>query len=184
MKSLHPARPYGSDGVFGDEYWDWIHQPKFNGWRFLADLATGEVFNRKGGKAKNESLVLKRLKGFGFKSRFVDGEICGMRTKTGAGTIIVIDSFDPENPKPIQGRLKEFEEIEPASFNVRSNALLRMPSLNHKNLRHCWQEMDYQNKKAGETIWEGFVSKKDSKYPWLKNPDWVSMEWHKMRITP
>lgn len=182
MKSLHPARPADSFGVFGNEYANWIHQPKWNGWRFLADLATGEIFNRKGGRAKNESLVLKRLKSFGFKSRYVDGEICGMRTKAGKGTIIIIDSFDPDKPKPIKERLKEFEEIESASFNIRENALLRMPNLDHKNLRRCWQEMEFVNNRHNETLWEGFVSKNDTKYPWTKNPNWVSPEWHKMRI--
>lgn len=182
MKPIFPARPASTSSVWGKDYREWLHQPKANGWRFLADLKTGKVFNRHGGHAKNESLVLKRLSTFDFKSRFVDGEIMGMRTAHGRGTIIVIDSFDPENPKPIESRLAEFCEIEPASFSIKPNSLLRMPSLDFKSLKQCWQEMEFINNRNNEVVWEGFVSKKDSKYPFLKNPNHSSMDWHKMRI--
>jgi hypothetical protein len=47
--------------------------------------------------------------GAGIKSRFVDCEIMGQRTKTGKGTIVVMDAFDPANPKPYAERMKEIE---------------------------------------------------------------------------
>ena len=183
MKSPLPARPVAcAHNVYGDEYADYIHQPKANGWRFLFDQATGLVMNRHGVKAKNSELVLERLKGIEIKARYIDGEIMGMRTRTAKGTIILIDAFDPANPLPISERLKLIEEIEPASYEVKANALLRMPTLSHHKLKACWAEMDYQNQKAGEVLWEGFVSKDDQKYPFITNPAYCSPEWHKMRI--
>ena len=168
--------------VYGDEYADFVHQPKANGWRFLFDQATGLIMNRHGVKAKNSELVLERLKGIEIKARYIDGEIMGMRTRTAKGTIILIDAFDPSNPLPRAERLKLIEEIEPASYEVKANALLRMPRLDHGKLKACWAEMDYQNQKAGEVLWEGFVSKDDQKYPFITNPAYCSHEWHKMRI--
>jgi hypothetical protein len=183
MKSPLPARPVAcAHNVYGDEYADYIHQPKANGWRFLFDQATGLVTNRHGVKAKNSELVLERLKGIEIKARYIDGEIMGMRTRSAKGTIILIDAFDPVNPLPISERLKLIEEIEPASYEVKANALLRMPRLDHDKLKACWAEMDYQNQKAGEVLWEGFVSKDDQRYPWISNPSYCSPQWHKMRI--
>jgi len=183
MKSPLPARPVACPvSVYRKEYAKRINQPKANGWRFLLDQATGLVTNRHGVKAKNSELVLERLKGVDIKARYIDGEIMGMRTRSAKGTIILIDAFDPANPLPISERLKLIEEIEPASYEVKANALLRMPRLDHDKLQACWAEMDYQNQKAGEVLWEGFVSKDDQKYPFITNPAYCSPEWHKMRI--
>ncbi len=183
MTSPKPARPSPCEGsVYCKKYSNHIHQPKANGWRFLFDQATGLVMNRHGVKAMNSELVLERLKGIEIKARYIDGEIMGMRTRAAKGTIILIDAFDPANPKPIAERLKLIEKIEPASYMVKANSLLRMPILCHSKLKACWAEMDYQNQKAGEVLWEGFVSKDDQRYPWISNPNHRSPEWRKMRI--
>ena len=183
MTSHFPAKPVPCvRNVYGKEYANYINQPKANGWRFLFNQATGVVMNRYGTRAKNSELVLERLKGTNINAKYIDGEIMGMRTRAAKGTIILIDAFDPSDPKPIAERLKLIEEIEPASFEVKPNSLLRMPNLAHNKLRKCWQEMDYQNQRAGEVLWEGFVSKDDQKYPWTTNPSNFSPELHKMRI--
>ena len=98
---------------------------------------------------------------------------------SGKGSFIVIDACEPV---PYDKRRKLFEHLEVASFEARSNALMRMPNLDHSKLRAIWQEMDFQNNKAGETIFEGFVMKKDTKYPWTQKPSYFSPQWHKMRI--
>ena len=104
----------------------------------------------------------------------------GQREKIGVGTITVIDVFDPQNPKPYAQRVKEFEHIEAASFSLRQNALLRMPRLAHHKIKAIWEEMNFQNR--GGLVWEGFVMKKDERYPAIPNPAYCSLEWHKWRI--
>jgi len=181
MKSYFPARPVGAaDAPWSETYQDWAIEPKANGWRGWFDQKEGIAYNRHGKVASNAPLMFERLATAGIKSRFVDCEIMGMREKKAVGTIIVIDAFDPDNPKPYAQRVKEFEEIEPASFNLKTNALLRMPRLNHKNLKAIWQEMNYHNR--GGLVWEGFVMKNDERYPFVTNPSYCSLDWHKWRI--
>jgi hypothetical protein len=181
MKSLFPARPVGAaEAPWSETYEDWAIEPKANGWRGLLDQQEGIAYNRKGGIATNSKLVIERLAGAGIKSRFVDCEIMGMREKVGVGTIIVIDAFNPANPKPYGERVKEFEHIEPASFALRQNALLRMPRLDHKKLKAIWEDMNFHNRSG--LVWEGFVMKQDDSYPWVKNPNYCSLSWHKYRI--
>jgi hypothetical protein len=55
-----------------------------------------------------------------------------------------------------------------------------MPRLNHKKLKAIWEEMNFQNR--GGLVWEGFVMKKDDRYPFVTNPSYCSLDWHKWRI--
>jgi len=179
MKSF-PARPSSCDApAWNSCYSSFFIEPKFNGWRILIDQERNEVWNRKGQRSSLEIQVLRRIRNARIKSRWIDGEWLGQRTKAGAGSFIVIDACEPI---PYSERRKLFEHLEVASFKPRSDALLRMPNLPHSRLRACWDEMEFQNNKAGETIFEGFVMKKDAKYPWVQNPNYYSPEWQKMRI--
>jgi hypothetical protein len=103
----------------------------------------------------------------------------GNRTKTGQNTLVLIDVVEP---LPYAERRKKFAKLKPLSFEVADNALLRMPTFKHERLKAIWEEMDFQNRRAGETIFEGFVMKKDDGYPVLTNPNHNNAEWHKMRI--
>jgi hypothetical protein len=169
-----------ADPAWSETYQGWHIEPKANGWRGWFDQKLGIAYNRHGKVASNAKLMVERLAGAGIKSRFIDCEIMGMREKRGIGTIIVIDAFDPDNPKPYAQRVKEFEEIEPASFDLKQNALLRMPRLNHKKLKAIWEEMNFQNRNG--LVWEGFVMKKDDRYPFIADPSYCSPSWHKWRI--
>jgi len=181
VKSYYPARPVGAfDPAWSETYKDWHIEPKANGWRGWFDQKLGIAYNRHGKAASNAGLMLERLANAGIKSRFIDCEIMGMREKAGLGTIIVIDAFDPDNPKPYSQRVKEFEEIEPASFRLKQNALLRMPRLAHHKLKAIWQEMDFENRNG--LVWEGFVMKQDTPYEALENPKFHSHTWHKWRL--
>ena len=93
----------------------------------------------------------------------------------------MIDAFDPNNPKPIQDRLKEIEEVQIAPFALQPGKVYRMPTFDIKNIKALWWEMDRHNRN-GEVLWEGFVSKNDKAYPWIKKPSWCSVEWHKWRL--
>lgn len=181
MKSYYPARPVGAEeAAWSDAYKNWHIEPKANGWRGWFDQELGIAYNRHGKTAHNYRLMVEKLSGAGIKSRFIDCEIMGMREKTGEGTLIVIDAFDPNNPKPYSQRVKEFEEIEPASFRLKKNALLRMPRLNHSKLKTIWQEMDFENRNG--LVWEGFVMKQETPYEVLENPKHFSNTWHKWRL--
>ena len=175
-----PARPQGCTAPAWDSsYADHAIEPKFNGWRMVIDQQERKVFNRHGERAKYEGDILKTLGRTKIHSRFLDCEWMGNRTKTGQNTLIIIDVMEP---LPYAERRKVFSKIKPASFELPDNALLRMPTFKHEKLKAIWKEMEFQNRKAGETIFEGFVMKKDDRYPSQTDPHSYCGEWHKMRI--
>jgi len=181
-----PARPVGSAVPASHEEFakDTAIEGKLNGWRGWFDQQTGLGYNRHGQLASNHNLMAERLVGAGIKSRFIDCEIMGQRTKTGKGTIVVMDAFDPAKPKPYAERMKEIEHLEAVTFDVPQNKLLRFVQLAHSKINSIWEEMNFQNNKAGETIWEGFVMKaiNDGKYPFITHPNYCSHAWQKQRI--
>jgi hypothetical protein len=186
MKSLIPlpARPDGSSVPASDQAYakDCAIEGKLNGWRGLFNQKTGIGYNRHGKIASNHNLMVERLANAGIKAPFIDCEIMGQRTNTGKGTIVVMDAFDPENPKPYAERMKEIEHLEAVTFDVQPNKLLRFVRLAHHKINSIWEEMNYQNNKAGEVVWEGFVMKALGKYPFITNPNYTSPEWQKQRI--
>jgi hypothetical protein len=177
----HPARPVGAYELpFSETYSAHAIEPKANGCRGLFNQDTGIGYNRHGQVSFSHNLMAERLKGCGIKSRWIDCEIMGRREKKGLGTIIIIDAFDLENPKPYAERVQEFEHITPAPFDLPTNALLRMPRLDHSRLKQIWEEMNAQN--VGGLVWEGFVMKNDNRYPAISKPTYCSHEWHKYRF--
>jgi hypothetical protein len=186
MKSINPAKPVASLlPAHHDEFADgFAHEGKLNGWRGLFNQKTGIGYNRYGQIASNHNLMVERLANAGIKSPYIDCEIMGQRTKTGKGTIVVMDAFDPENPKPYAERMKEIEHLEAVTFDVQSNKLLRFVRLAHSKIKSIWEEMEFVNNRAGETIWEGFVMKAldDGKYPFITKPSYCSYQWLKQRI--
>jgi len=181
-----PARPIGSAVPANhDEFSDGFSiEGKLNGWRGWFDQETKQGYNRHGKFASNHNLMADMILGAGIKSRFVDCEIMGQRTKAGKGTIVVMDAFDPANPKPYAERMKEIEHLEAVTFDVPDNKLLRFVRLAHHKINSIWEEMNFQNNKAGEVVWEGFVMKalNDGKYPFITNPNYCSPAWQKQRI--
>lgn len=174
MKSLIlPARPIAGE-------LEGVIQPKANGHRLLIDQQERLVMNRHGEIKKEANEVWSKIEGLGIKTRYIDAELM-VRTQTGRGSIILIDAFDPQNPKPIQERLKEIEEVQIAPFALQPGKVYRMPTFDIKNIKALWWEMDRHNRN-GEVLWEGFVSKNDKAYPWIKKPSWCSVEWHKWRL--
>ena len=186
MKSLIPlpARPDGSAVPASDKIYakDSAIEGKLNGWRGLFHQKTGIGYNRHGKIASNHNLMVERLANAGINAPYIDCEIMGQRTRTGKGTIVVMDAFDPANPKPYAERMKEIEHLEAVTFDVPDNRLLRFVRLAHSKINSIWEEMNYQNHRAGEVIWEGFVMKDLGKYPFITNPRYISPEWQKQRI--
>ena len=184
--SIHPARPQASAVPANhEEFSDGFSiEGKLNGWRGLFNQKTGIGYNRHGKIASNHNLMVERLANAGIKAPYIDCEIMGQRTKTGKGTIVVMDAFDPANPKPYAERMKEIEHLEAVTFDVQPNKLLRFVRLAHHKINAIWDEMNFQNNKAGEVIWEGFVMKaiNDGKYPFITNPSYCSPAWQKQRI--
>jgi hypothetical protein len=180
MTSFLPARPvHASVPAWDDCFEDHAIEGKANGWRILIDQETMTAQNRKGGRSTLEAEVMAKVSEANIPCRYLDCEWMGQRTKTGAGTLILIDTCEP---LPYAERMKKLEHIEPVGFQIKSNALLRMNRLDHSMLKACWSEMEFVNNTAGEVVWEGFVMKKDDKYPWTKNTSHYSYEWKKMRI--
>jgi len=177
----HPARPVGAAVPPWDNYYSEHRiEAKGNGWRGWFDQKEGIGYNRHGQIASNQRLMQERLTNCGIKSRWIDCELMGMRERVGLGTILIIDCFDPANPKPLAERAKEFAHIEQASFALPQNKLLRMPVIEHDKCAEAWEEMNQHNR--GGLLWEGFVMKKDDRYPAIQDPSYCSLEWHKWRI--
>jgi hypothetical protein len=180
MTSFFPARPQGCTApAWTASYADHAIEPKLNGWRMVIDQQERKVFNRHGERAKFECDILATLGRTKIASRYLDCEWMGNRTCTGQNTLVLIDVVEP---LPYAERRKKFAKLKPLSFEVADNALLRMPTLKHERLKAIWQEMDFQNRRAGETIFEGFVMKRDDCYPKQTDPHSYCGEWHKMRI--
>jgi len=180
LKDL-PARPVGANLPPWDKFYkDWAIEPKANGWRGWFNQKTGIGYNRAGQIASNAKLMQERFAHCKIKSPWIDCELMGMRESVGRETIIVIDCFDPDNPKPYKQRVREFYFLQPAPFELRPFSLYRMPRFSHKDLKAVWAEMDFQNRNC--LVWEGFVMKKDERYPAIQNPNWCSLNWHKWRI--
>lgn len=180
MISFYPARPQGCTAPAWDStYADHAIEPKLNGWRMVIDQQECKVYNRHGERAKFERDILATLGRTKIASRYLDCEWMGNRTRTGQNTLVLIDVVEP---LPYAERRKKFSKLKPLSFDVADNALLRMPTFKHERLKAIWEEMDFQNRKAGETIFEGFVMKKDDHYPVLTNANHSNPEWHKMRM--
>lgn len=177
-----PARPVGAYyEPWSDRYRDYAIEPKFNGWRGLYNQKTGIGYNRNGDIATNANLMQKLLSNCKIKSPWIDCEIMGMRESIGIGTIIIIDAFDPDNPLPYDERIKEFSHIEPAGYKLKPHSLLRMPRYKHDRLKDVISEMKYNNNFG--LVFEGFVMKKDSAYPFATSPKLTSHEWHKWRFS-
>lgn len=145
----------------------------------IVDQQECKVYNRHGERAKFERDILATLGRTKIASRFLDCEWMGNRTRTGKNTLVLIDVVEP---LPYAERRKKFSKLKPLSFDVADNALLRMPTFKHQRLKAIWEEMDFQNRKAGETIFEGFVMKLNDTYPAAQNPNDYTSKWHKMRI--
>lgn len=180
MTSPIPARPSPcTESAWDASYAAWNIEPKLNGWRMVIDQLERKVYNRHGERAKYERDILKTLGRIKINSRFLDCEWMGNRTKTGQNTLVLIDVIEP---LPYAERRAIFSKLKPLSFEVPDNALLRMPTFKHARLTAIWHEMEFQNTRAGETIFEGFVMKQGNAYPSMKQSTDYCNDWHKMRI--
>ena len=117
-------------------------------------------------------------------ARYVDLEIMGLRTKTGKETVIVLDAFDPDNPKPIQERIDDFGHIEVAGADIRNGRTYRVWNIWFSGIHKACDIMKHANNQNMEIIFEGLVIKdmNEKSYPFTRKPYWNSQGWLKYRF--
>ena len=142
-----PARPSPAPAPPWDEMFkkDFLFQPKYNGWRGVYDQKTGLAYNRYGKLSSNQRLLDERMARVKIPARYVDLEIMGLRTKTGKETVIVLDAFDPDNPKPIQERIDDFGHIEVAGADIRNGRTYRVWNIWFSGIHKACDIMKHAN---------------------------------------
>ena len=178
--SQSPIEPWADELSKG-----YIFQAKYNGWRAIYDQQTKLAYNRHGRLSSHQRLIDERMARVKINARYIDIEIMGCRTKTGKDSIIILDAFDPNEPKSIQDRIDEFGHIPVANTSIPNGKTLRVWNIWHSNLHKVTKEMREANKLANECIFEGFVIKdiNEPKYPSPKKAHYHSSGWMKYRFT-
>jgi hypothetical protein len=193
----YPARPINGGPLDKalDKSGEWQYEPKYNGWRALIHIASGEMFNRKGEPlsitrdfqpALDQLRVTLDCEAF----KWVDCEVLERRHKIGQGTLIVLDVL-PEaawRGTSYLGRrswlnIPSLQTVFPTDQPAQ-NALIKSPIFSVKYAGKWWAELQRLNQKWGCEFYEGMVAKReDSKYPFqLRSseedfPFWMKHRW-------
>lgn len=182
---FYPARPFTSPGASGQAVFaNWACEPKANGWRFLYNPETGECWNRKGSPFTQAVLPIEQW--YGAKECWLDCELLGRRTKSGAGSVLVIDCIlKGGDTAPYAERRLRYENLPEIPYDdIPTNALMRFPSFAHSEALAEIETMKEVNALRNEVVWEGLVLKHPrSTYPiQRRSPDTETRYWGKCRF--
>jgi hypothetical protein len=172
----------------------WTFEPKYNGWRGLIHVPTGEMFNRKGKRLTIESEFLPALHSLratldaeAFK--WVDVEALERRHGIGQGCLIVLDVIPESTHAAVSytDRHRWIEFVLPRlEWNVAAYGtdfpLVSVPPQCQGSL-DWWNFLKETNRTLGVEFYEGMVAKRnDSAYPiQLRSPDFETGDWMKHR---
>lgn len=182
----YPLRPFSCKGASQNKaFSSWVFEPKANGWRCLVDLEKGLVWSRHGKPFSLADQVMSVVRGDGydFKAiRWLDCELLGRRTKTGAGSVLLLDVVT-------QGTYKERRDLFSALLecpfdDIPKGRFLRLPSYSQTDSIQVIETMKAVNAFRKEVIWEGVVCKHPlSKYETqTRSPDQEFRFWAKDRF--
>lgn len=151
MRPAFGPRPVAAPG--------WVHQPKLNGWRALLHVGTGALWSRHGRPlrhAEKWQASAEVLRGLfaDAPDTWLDCEAMGVRTKFGAGKLVVLDAIRPGT----------YSERRLWLFNRDASIAgsLAQASLDAESMIALGQSI---NQLCGEMVYEGVVSKRlDSPY--------------------
>jgi len=181
-----PARPV-KGGIYSSKlplspHYDWVIEPKYNGWRVVLDTESGHMYNRHGNRLTKEdtfkraaSLLSECFDGL------IDCEGLGFRNDMGKGSLVALDLMD-FNDLPLLDRVNQlglmFEPLTigtvPAMHQVYASFQYQKEEAGE--LR---KQMELFNKEHGITFYEGVVAKRtDSSYFYGEGD-----KWRKFRFT-
>ena len=193
----YPARPVNGGPLDKalPKNGEWLYEPKYNGWRALIHVATGEMFNRKGEPlsiAHEFQPALEQLRVTldceAFK--WADCEALERRHGIGRGTLVVLDVL-PETAwraaTYVERRgwlnIPNLQTCYPTDQPT-ADALHKSPVFPAEYADKWWGELQRLNAKWVCEFYEGLVAKRsDSIYPFqlrshdIDFPFWMKHRW-------
>ena len=182
----YPLRPFSCRGASQNRAFStWAFEPKANGWRCLVDLQDGVVWSRHGKPFSMASQVMSVVRGDGYNFgavRWLDCELLGRRTKTGAGSVLLLDVVGDGNYTERRDWLSVL--LECPWDDIPKGRFLRLPSFNQSEAVQAIETMKAVNALRKEVVWEGVVCKHPlSKYETqTRSPDAECRFWAKDRF--
>jgi ATP-dependent DNA ligase len=179
-----PARPT-SGGPYVEplplSYYDWVIEPKYNGWRVVVDTESKKLYNRHGNRlSKPEAFRRATEEVSDYFDGLVDCEGMGLRNSMGRGTFIVLDLMDSDDGYDTRtdmiGMMIPQLRIGqvPALYSIYS-----APRFGKEEAVNIREKMEAFNKEWEITFYEGVVAKQKESiyYNGEKNV------WRKFRFT-
>jgi len=182
----YPLRPFSCRGASQNRAFStWAFEPKANGWRCLVDLQDGVVWSRHGKPFSMASQVMSVVRGDGYNFgavRWLDCELLGRRTKTGAGSVLLLDVVGDGTYTERRDWLSVL--LECPWDDIPKGRFLRLPSFNQSEAVQAIETMKAVNALRKEVVWEGVVCKHPlSKYETqTRSPDAECRFWAKDRF--
>ena len=182
----YPMRPFNCRGASQNKaFGGWSFEGKANGWRCLVDLENGLVWSRHGKPFSMASQVMSVVRGDGYNFgavRWLDCELLGRRTKTGAGSVLLLDVVGDGTYTERRGWLDVL--LECPWDDIPKGRFLRLPSFNQTEALNNIETMKAVNALRKEVVWEGVVCKHPlSKYETqTRSPDAECRFWAKDRF--
>lgn len=195
MKPItYPARPVNGGSLERalPKSGTWFYEPKYNEWRAMTHVPSGNLYNRHGvllsiADEFTEALRLLRSTMDGQVFKWVDLGVLERRHKIGQGCLIVLDVIpEPAFAKaPYTERRKWIEAVWPELDlkPPRTFPLASIPTQIYGTLT-TWFDLQAVNTRLGCEFYEGLVAKRgDSIYPiQLRSPEvkfhhWVKHRW-------
>lgn len=180
----YPARPTKGGNSWPSWSHHWAFEPKYNGWRALVHVPSGQMWNR---HLEELSIVdefaeaLEQLKFYYRQFTFLDVEALERRHGIGKGALIILDCIEPGTFKERRDRISRCEMLaidgRPADHSI------YLPSHEEQLPERLWQKLQERNKDLGCEFYEGIVAKRwDSNYNiQLTSPDQTTSAWIKHR---
>jgi ATP-dependent DNA ligase len=182
----YPLRPFSCRGASQNKaFSNWAFEPKANGWRCLVDLEEGVVWSRHGKPFSMASQVMSVVRGDGYNFgavRWLDCELLGRRTKTGAGSVLLLDVVGDGTYAERRDWLSVL--LECPWDDIPKGRFLRLPSFTQSEALQNIETMKAVNTLRKEVVWEGVVCKHPlSKYETqTRSPDAECRFWAKDRF--
>jgi hypothetical protein len=176
----------------------WAYEPKFNGWRALVNVRTGEMWNRKREPLSIEKEFLPVLKAimeteWPHDIKWLDCEALERRHDLGRGSLILLD-YVPESydKTPYQKRMEIIAgcaalhgEFAPWNHRQEKPPIGKLLFCNpESDPQEAWAALQQLNKQWGVELFEGLVAKRTNA-PYTtqarsaseESPFWVKHRW-------
>jgi len=169
----------------------WLYEPKYNDWRAIVHVPTGQMWERHGKPLSIGSMFeqavaeLQAISDSVCKIQWLDCLALGRRHPLWRGTLVVLDLID-EAAKPYQVRRELMADLFDAPDTLVPSRtpppVLIPPRITGS--AQMWEELQEINRLIGCEFYEGMVAKRaDSRYPLQRRspdiefPFWMKHRW-------